>query len=329
MIIAIGMASLVLSGCSALSEKITPPTSSGNMSGDRGEVGGVAPDKAQKPDSLKPSPGGTAGNITGEQKLIKNGNLTLKAKNIETARAEIDIIAKRYSGYIFSMNQSQTPDKRYLNITIKIQKDRFDEAVNDIKALGQTTNVQMDVNDVTTQFIDTEARLKTLTVKETTLVSLLGRATQISDIIMIEENLQQTRQQIESSQGQLNALKNATEFSTITINVTDDEGLLVTEEPQSLWARFTENFNNGLRYWARVGVDLVSGAIFLIPILIPLAIILFLIAGFSRRSRQKLFQKHDPVNKARLYSKSEAPFNEKPSGDDRPTDDPSGSDLKK
>ena len=327
-VISLGLVSVLVSGCSALTSDYKLPASSNTVSDGRDESGGVKGDQAQKPGIVAPTPGVPSGNITGDQKLIKNGNLTLKASNIETAQVEIDVIAKRYSGYIFSMNQSQTPDKRFLTITIKVQKDHFDDAINDLKALGQTSNVQMDVNDVTTQFIDTEARLKTLQVKETTLVSLLARATEISDIIMIEENLQQTRQQIESSQGQLNALKNATEFSTITINVTDTVGLLNTEEPQSLWSRFTENFNNGLRYWARVGVVALSGAIFLFPILIPLAILLLLIARVSRRNRKNLFIKHDPLHKSRLYSKTENPVDEH-SQTDLPKDPPPGSDPNK
>lgn len=327
-IISVGMAVLLLSGCSAIGDKLSPPATSNGSSGDRGVVGGIAPDQAQKPGYSLP-PVSQSGPITGEQKLIKNGNLTLKAKNIDTAQQEIDIIAKRYNGYIFSMRQSQTPEKRYLTITIKVQKERFDDAVNDIKQLGQTSNIEMDVTDVTTQFIDTEARIKTLKVKETTLMTLLGKATQISDIIVIEESLQQTRQQIESNEGQLNALKNATDYSIITINVTDEEGLLITEQSESLWVRFTTNFNNGLRYWARVGVDVVSGAIFLIPILIPLAIILFLIARFNRKNKLKLLQKYDPVNKSKLYARSESPIDTRPIKAETPMDDHPEPDTKK
>lgn len=320
-ILSLGLAALLLAGCSSLGQNVSPPASSTGAATDRGETGGIVPDKTGKPDYLvDPTKPATTGSLTGEQKFIKNGNLTLRAKSIETARQEIDIIAKRYNGYIFSMRQSQTTDKRFLNITIKVEKDRFDDAVNDIKKLGQTSNVEMDVSDVTTQFIDTEARIKTLKAKETTLMSLLGKATEISDIIVIEENLQQTRQQIESYEGQLNALKNATDYSTITINVTDEEGLSVTEEPESLWTRFTNNFTNGLRYWARVGVDLLSGAIFLIPILVPLAIVLFVIARLSRRSRQRLLEKHDPENRARLHARTKTPAGDKLPEDQPPSD---------
>lgn len=301
------LAAFLLSGCSAIEQLTTPPASTGTSIPAKDSSGGIVANPDQKPGYIgAPTTNTGAGNLTGEQKLIKNGSLTLRANNIETAQQEIDIIAKRYQGYIFSMQQTQTPEKRYLTVTIKVQKDHFDDAVNDIKKLGQTSNVQMDVNDVTTQFIDTEARIRTLKVKETTLVGLLARATEMSDIIALEDNLQQTRQQIESYEGQLNALKNATEFSTISVNVTDEVGIPVNEVPETLWTRFTNNFNNGLRYWARVGVDIVSGAIFLIPILIPLAVILLLIARISRRNRNNLLKKYDPLNEGRLYKGTRA-----------------------
>ena len=239
----------------------------------------------------KPAPDdeSTSGSLplTGEQKLIRNGSISLRAENIETAQEEIRIIASRYAGYVFSLRQSQTSERRYLEVTIKIATDRFDEAIEDIKKLGSTSNITMDVRDVTTEFIDTEARIETLKVKEETLMNILAKATRIEDILLIESDLQTTRQEIESNQGRLNALTNATDYSTITINVSDTEGLAKTEDPLSPGARFRDNLSRGIRYWSNAAIDGISGLLFILPVLIPLTLILIVLLAIRRKLPSK------------------------------------------
>lgn len=319
-ILALAMAVMLIAGCSANQSPTTD---------DRGGV--VTPGEGKDfsdGDELPPEGPATGGvPITGEQKLIRNGSITLQAENIETAQEEIRIIASRYSGYVYSLRQSQTSERRYLEITIKVATDRFEEALTDIKTLGTTSNISMDVRDVTTEFIDTEARIETLKVKEQTLKEILAKATRIEDILQIENSLQETRQEIEASQGQLNALRNATDYSTITINVTDTEGLAKTEDPPSAAARFRENFSRGLRYWTNAAVDAISGLLFLIPVLIPLAVILLIVLTVARRRPRKLrnvgnalYQRHAP-DSGPVKPEDQAvpgPAAEKPAGPDAP-----------
>lgn len=282
MILALLLAVVVLSGCSAMSREITGEIGGGT------EAGGKAPDyDGLVPDELRPDeipPEDKRQDLENVQKLVKSASIALEAKDIQTAQTEIDLIARRYDGYIFQMQQSQTTQKRYLTITIKVATGYFDAAIEDIRKLGTATNVTLDVSDVTTQFIDTEARIKTLKTKEETLIGILARATEINDILAIETSLQQTRQEIESYEGQLNVLKNSTNYSRITVQVTDETGLATTEEPESPWDRFRANFEKGLRYWADTGVDVVSGILFLLPVLIPLALLGLILRHFVRRN---------------------------------------------
>lgn len=292
-LLALAMAFILITGCSVSQAPVTD---------DRGgvETPGAGGDSKDGGDFAPEEPDSGAVSITGDQKLIRNGSITLTAGNIETAQEEIRIIAARYNGYVYSLRQSQTSERRFLEVTIKVVTERFDAALEDIKGLGTTSNISMDVRDVTTEFIDTEARIETLKVKETTLTDILAKATRIEDILLIETSLQETRQEIESYEGRLNALRNATDYSTITINVTDTEGLAKTEDPVSPATRFQENLSRGLRYWTNAAIDAISGILFLLPVLIPLAVILILLLAVRRRRPSKkrpsgnaLYTRHD------------------------------------
>lgn len=301
LLVALSLSAALLSGCSAL-----PSSTPRNDTEESVAVGAPeAPGDKGAPDYISTPgvDGAYTPNLVNEQKLIRRGSITLTAKSIETAQEEIRTIASRYNGYVYAIRQSQTQEQRYLEITIKVQNTRFEEALKDIEALGTASNISMDVSDVTREFIDTETRIKTLKVKEQTLVDILAKATKIEDIILLENSLQETRQQIESYEGQLNALKNATEYSTITVSVRDAEGLAKSTEPIPPGDRFRDNLSRGLRYWSNVAIDGVSGFLFLLPVIIPLAALLLVFLLLRRRFPSKRRRRSEELQQ-RLYSKT-------------------------
>lgn len=156
-------------------------------------------------------------------------------------------ITFRYNGQVFSLHQSRLSEGGYLEITSKAETLRFEEALGAIRSLGTTSNISKDVRDVTTFFIDKEAGIETLKGKEKTLMDILTTAARIEDILLIETNLQSTRRENESSEGQLIALKKAPSYFPIW-----------SPSPiQRAWPRprklshlicYCENFSRSLRY---------------------------------------------------------------------------------
>lgn len=293
MVLAFVFVVLLMTGCSA------PPK---DMTGSQNDYGSNSDaNHGEKPDSLPPNVDGSNDEtVPGilNQKLVKSADITISAKDIEVAQTEIQAIAKQFDGYVYQMEQSQTNAQRYLTITIKVLSKNFDEAINLIKKLGTTSNVTLNVSDVTTQFIDTQARIKTLKTKEQTLNNILAKATSIEDILNIENNLQQTRQEIESYQGQLNVLKNSTDFSKLTVYVSDETGLAATQAQEAPWNKFSNQFKRGLRYWSNAAIELLASLLFLLPILV-----LFLLLGLIVR----LILKRNPTfrTKRRRTSKNQ------------------------
>jgi hypothetical protein len=73
--------------------------------------------------------------------------------------------------------------------------------------------------DVTERFIDLRARLQSALRQEQSLLSLLGKATSVSDVLTIERELSRIRSEIERFQGQLNFLERRVDLATITISL--------------------------------------------------------------------------------------------------------------
>ena len=64
-----------------------------------------------------------------------------------------------------------------------------------------------------------ESRLKTMRTKEERLLNILTQSGNLSDILAVENELANTRAQLESLEGRMRYLNNQTEYSTVNISV--------------------------------------------------------------------------------------------------------------
>jgi hypothetical protein len=88
-----------------------------------------------------------------------------------------------------------------------------------LEGLGEVQNRNVGSEDVSERFIDMEARLKSALRQEESLLSLLKRAQQVSEILTIERELTRVRSEIERLQGQLNFLERRVELATISVSL--------------------------------------------------------------------------------------------------------------
>ena len=97
--------------------------------------------------------------------------------------------------------------------------DQFDNLIKRIEALAdKVENKGINTQDVTEEFIDVEARLKTKRELEARYSEILKQAKTVADILAIESQIANVRSEIESMTGRLNYLKNQVSFSTLNLS---------------------------------------------------------------------------------------------------------------
>lgn len=154
-----------------------------------------------------------------QRKLIKNGEITFSTKDIDGTRKSLAKACKDFNGYISSEEQQKFDERINYQEVIRIPAVRFDAFMNVIEELGEHIEYRnLTTQDVTEEFIDTEARLKTKRDLETRYHQLLGKATKVTDMLAIEEQISIVRTEIETMQGRLNFLTNQVGYSTLTVN---------------------------------------------------------------------------------------------------------------
>ncbi len=75
----------------------------------------------------------------------------------------------------------------------------------------------VDLLDVTEEYIDIDARIKTKKELEDRYKELLKQATKVDEILNIEKEIGQLRTEIESVEGRMKYLKDRISFSTLTV----------------------------------------------------------------------------------------------------------------
>lgn len=156
-----------------------------------------------------------------ERKIIKNADLMLQVEDYNAAVEAIKEKAVLLGGYVTNENANIYEREGTVNgyIQIRVPADNFDSFLSGMETMGKVKNRNVYSQDVTEEYVDVESHLKALRTKEERLLAILEKSGQLSDILAVENELANTRAQLESYQGRLRYLDNRTEFSSIGINI--------------------------------------------------------------------------------------------------------------
>lgn len=149
--------------------------------------------------------------------LVRNGSLTLEVLDIPQARQEAIRILRAAGGYIENESMSGEP-LRMGSMTARVPVQKYEATMEQLKKGTRVLSESTNTEDVTTQAVDAQARLKVLRAEEQSLLSLYSRARNVDEILKLRSQLSTIRQEIESVDAQLKNLARMSALSTITIN---------------------------------------------------------------------------------------------------------------
>lgn len=162
-------------------------------------------------------------NVSGqeiEKKLIKIGHVSIEVEDYKQARPQILAAIKKYQGYVSNDSEENSSYRTGSSMTIRIPKQNFDTLLQTITSYAQRIeSKQVNLKDVTEEFVDIQARLKNKRKVEERYSAILQQAKTIKDILEVEEHLRQIREEIEAKEGRLKYLQSQVSFSTIHLQV--------------------------------------------------------------------------------------------------------------
>mgnify|MGYP005990160607 FL=1 len=157
-------------------------------------------------------------NVSIERKLIKTGNVTFETKDLDGTRKIILDLVSQNNGYVANDNQYKSDDRISTTISVRVPVKSFDLILAGIaKGVEKFDNKNVRISDVTEQFLDVEARLKTKKALEVKYLEVLKKARTVREILDVERELAKVRGEIEAKEGRLKYLQNQVSFSTLNI----------------------------------------------------------------------------------------------------------------
>ncbi len=220
-----------------------------------------------------------------DQKIIKTGTVYVTVDDANEAADGLDAIAETYGGYVLTKSLTSDDDGSTSGyVTFRVSEEHFETAMLEAKALasGQTYEY-ISAEDVTEDYLDLEARLRNAEAQEERYLAILGQATTIDDILAVERYLVSTREDIEVLQGQLNYLDSRTDFSMITVYVSEDSQI-VLDVPGF---RPGETFAEAVNALIHIVQGFINFAIYLVVVVGPFVLIAWIIVKIVRARRDR------------------------------------------
>lgn len=222
-------------------------------------------------------------------KIIYTANLQIESTEYEECQKNILNKVREVGGYIENSNEDNYSSRRNLDLTVRIPVDKYDEFINSISGYGNLRSKSESSNDVTSQYMDVEARLKSLQTQRDRLEELALKAEDIETLLAIESQIAEVQYQIESYTSQRNFYDNKVSFATVYVYL--QEVKVVTPTQDTFWSRLQNAFSGS---WRELGQFLEGAPFFLIyaiPYIIIIAIITIIVVKIAKKSKAKRLEK--------------------------------------
>ncbi len=220
--------------------------------------------------------------------VIYNATLTLQVKDYQNVQSAISQGVEAKGGYIVESSTYKDGGNGVSGrIIVKIPQPSFNTFLTELEELSiEVRDRSVIGNDVTEEYVDLEARLKSKIAVEARLTSFMEKATTTEDLLKISSDLASVQQEIEQVRGRMKYLQNNTDFSTVTISLyenTIDIPKLQTDEKLDTWTNAKKTFMNTINFLMLVVSKLIVFLIGFSPILIGLGAIGGVILWLKKR----------------------------------------------
>ncbi len=219
-----------------------------------------------------------------QEHIVKTASISLSLKKGSFAAQfqQASLIAASHGGFVAD-SETETGKLRSGTLVLRIPADQFETALADLRGLGTLRSERISGTDVTGQFVDLQARLRNWEAQESVLLRLFDRATTIDDSIKVERQLQDVQLAIEEIRGQLHALSDQSDLSTVTVWMAEAGAVPAPPKTASALARAWHQAVHG---FVSVIAAVVVGAGYLLPfVAMGLAIGLVWLVARRRRVR--------------------------------------------
>jgi len=233
-----------------------------------------------------------------ERMVIQTASLQVSVADTVEAMRLTSNLAKQLGGYVVS-TQRYT-DTTYNNvsyahtyITIRVPSAKLEQAMEEVRQLSATgkdgiLSESLSGQDVTSDFVDSNSRLRNLKAAEDQLVVLMENTDDLEATMSVFRELTEIRSQIEVLEGHIKYLQESSDLSSLSVDFVAEASLKPIEiggwKPQGV---VKESIERLVRSFQDIVDFLIRFGITCLPFLIPLGVGIYFLVRAIRKSISK------------------------------------------
>lgn len=217
-----------------------------------------------------------------EPKIIKSGNLTFKSSGLNEDIKSVELLIANNKVTVIENSGNNTDFRIEKNLFLNIPSEKYENFVSELeRILGDAEYKHISSQDISAQYIDSEARMNSKKKLEERYLELLSKANSVSEIMEIERELANLRAEIESYQNVLKTYDSQIQYSSLRLNIYQE----ISRTSKVEWGKkFLESFSRGWEFFIWFFIGLFSFWPFII---IGTVIVFFIIRISKRKKRNK------------------------------------------
>ncbi|GLY25265.1 hypothetical protein Misp04_49960 [Micromonospora sp. NBRC 101691] len=285
-LVALGLVALVaVGGCSADRGSDSERAASDNAAG---APAPAAPEAGREGAGSDAAPGGAGGvDLRVDQRaIVYTGSVRVQVDDVDRAAQDTVALVTAAGGFVGGDERRGVDENARAQLELRVPAARFTGVVDGIAKLGEQQWREIRTEDVTEQTVDLDARITTQRARVESARRLLARASSISDLVQLENELGRREADLASLEAKKRRLADLTALSTINVSlVTENTRTGDTDE-----TGFLAGLASGWRTFLDSVTVLVTVLGALLPWLVVLAVPVVLVWRLVRRRRRRATQ---------------------------------------
>ena len=185
----------------------------------------------------QPGGPGTTARLAPGSAIIYTAQLTVRAQSVSSAAAKAAQIAEGAGGYVSSETTYADPDhpsEATANVQLKIPVASYPATLGQLAgSLGTQLSLQQQAQDVTEQVADVNSQVTSYEAAISQLRALLSHAGSVSDLLSVQNQINNEESALESIQAQQRALSHETTYATVTLTILGPKAKPVVHRPKA------------------------------------------------------------------------------------------------
>lgn len=167
--------------------------------------------------------------------VVKESSLSLVVDNVVKVQKQIIKKTEELGGYMVDSYLDNPQEMAMATVIVRVPQEKLDQALTYFRGLSiKVIAEKLQGQDVTDQYIDIEARLKTLYKTKARFEEIMEKATQVQDILNVQREIINLQSQIDSLRGQQQYYEKNVQMAKLTVYLSTDE-LALPYTPSELW----------------------------------------------------------------------------------------------